>query len=813
MPALAYCRNPRTMSMGLLAGILAAAGFTAPAQATWSILLVNTKTGEIAIGSATCLTGFDLQANTPVLITGIGGATAQSFVDQGGFNRVFIRDRLLMGQSPVDILSGLAVFDGSGHQTRQYGIIDTRSGGRAATFSGTGAGAWAGGLTGRGTAIGHAGTDVVYAIQGNVLTGAPVVQMAEAAVLATPGDLAAKLMASMEAARAMGGDGRCSCSGGNPTGCGVPPPTFTKSAHIAYMLIARTGDRDGCNGLYRAQTAPFVSRAADLNGDGRPEVVCINTSTSSVSVYSNISTGDGQGALGRAVHYPGLMSPRDLVLTDVTGDGALDIVVASLAGDRASIFTGNGDGTFGGLTHLPAGDGPFGVATGDFNGDGVIDIAVANSSDDSLSVMLGMGGGVFAPAITIATMDNPGTVAVADIDGDGDVDIVLGSSGSAGVQIVRNSTPDGGLLALVAEPAIVAGGAGIAQTRIADVDADGDLDIVSAAGANNAIVLLINDGAGGFDAQSIAFGPVPGGVEIADVTGDGVVDLVGVSRVGASSRLGVFRGLGGGMFETPAVLSALSSTPGRLELCDIDQDGDLDALVPMQSLGAMQVINNLGGMYNDGVGCATGDYFMEFNIANQSAAAPDPVLQLQARYDAWRTGLIGKPDAEQSGVTLSRPVVAADDNACVQTLTIRLRDWQGTDVAASAQTLSVFHGPGSASRAAISDPVIAPDGAATVTITSPFPMPDQLGADSLAVRIEPVGAVSETNRAVTLMPLSRLARVPHADINLDGEVNVPDIFAFLSIWFAAAQGADYDGSGVVDPADVFAFLDRWFLAV
>jgi hypothetical protein len=268
--------------------------------------------------------------------------------------------------------------------------------------------------------------------------------------------------------------------------------------------------------------------------------------------------------------------------------------------------------------------------------------------------------------------------------------------------------------------------------------------------------------------------------------------------------------LGGGAFDTAAALSALTSTPGRLELCDIDQDGDLDALAPMQSLGVLQVVNNLGGVYNDGVGCATGDYFMEFNIANQGAAAPDPVFQLQARYDAWRTGLIGKPDAEQSEVMLSRPVVPAGDSVCVQTLTIRLRDWQGEAVAADVERLSVFHAPGSAGRVAISSAVPGPEGTAVVTISSPLPGPGDTGQDVLGLRIEPEGAASETNRAVTLMPFVGLARTPHADINLDGETNVPDIFAFLSLWFAGDQGADYDFSGSVVPADIFAFLDRWF---
>ena len=64
---------------GLAAGVLAGAG---AAPATWSIVIVDTRTGEVGVASATCLTGFDLQANTPVLITGVGAATAHAELDQ-----------------------------------------------------------------------------------------------------------------------------------------------------------------------------------------------------------------------------------------------------------------------------------------------------------------------------------------------------------------------------------------------------------------------------------------------------------------------------------------------------------------------------------------------------------------------------------------------------------------------------------------------------------------------------------------------------------------------------------------------------------
>jgi hypothetical protein len=197
--------------------------------------MVNTKTKEVAIGSCTCLASFDLRKYVPLVLVDFGAAAAQSIVDSGARNRKFIRDEMMKGTPPAEIIELLSDRD-SQHQSRQYGIVDLQ--GRSTTFTGSGANQWAGGVTG---VVG----DIVYAIQGNILTGACVVEAAESAVVNTPGTIIEKLMAGMEAARAMGGDGRCSCPGGDPTRCGCPPDSFTKSAHCGFIIATRPGDTDG----------------------------------------------------------------------------------------------------------------------------------------------------------------------------------------------------------------------------------------------------------------------------------------------------------------------------------------------------------------------------------------------------------------------------------------------------------------------------------------------------------------------------------------------------------------------------------------
>lgn len=225
---------PRGLGRTLTAGALAVALCAAPALATWSIVVVNTKTGEVAVATSTCLSG-NIQTLVPLVVPGIGCGATQSFIDQGAVNRIKIWRGLHNGNPPLDIFKGIQETDG-GYQTKQIGIVDLFH--DPLTFTGSAAGVARFGVAG---VIG----DLRYAIQGNVLSCQEVIVDAEAALLATQGDLGQKLMAAMQAARARGGDGRCSCSQSDPTGCGCPPPAFNKSAHNGSFIVSRIGDAEG----------------------------------------------------------------------------------------------------------------------------------------------------------------------------------------------------------------------------------------------------------------------------------------------------------------------------------------------------------------------------------------------------------------------------------------------------------------------------------------------------------------------------------------------------------------------------------------
>lgn len=346
---LRFCGS-RFLATGLAIALAAA-----PALATWSIIIVDTKTGEVAIGQATCLANFNLEVASAVVVVGKGAACAQSFIDTTGQNRLTIFNSFNNNVPLSQILTQLIAQDFS-YQTRQYGMVSLYNGGDALTFTGTQCGAYANGV------VGQIGT-IKYAIQGNVLTGQPVITNAELSILTTPGDVGKKLMAAMRSAQTMGGDGRCSCSPANPTGCGSPPPTFNKSAHTAYMLISRIGDADGtCNTSVGCASGNYYMNISYIGGVTDPDPVLKllgifnNFRNGWVGHGDHILSSVGFGAAG--LPADGLsQTTMTITLKDINGNAVpgtgASIQVTHAAGSAGSCSIGAASPMGGGVYTVP----------------------------------------------------------------------------------------------------------------------------------------------------------------------------------------------------------------------------------------------------------------------------------------------------------------------------------------------------------------------------------------------------------------------------------------------------------------------------
>lgn len=239
---------------------------TGPASATWSIVVLNRDTGEVAVATSTCIANSDISFLVPIVRVGVVAGASQSFVDPVGRNkrRIWFQSQR-PDATPQGLLDFISTVDG-GFQQRQFGIVAFS--GPPVTFSGSQNFATALGVTGQ---VGP----YDYAIQGNILTGTNVVHDCEAAFLGTQGDMGQKMMAAMEAARDAGGDGRCSCAPGMPLGCGSPPPNFNYASYNAFMVIARHGDIDNanCNNNVSCVNGDYYLKLNYVGNDTSPEPV------------------------------------------------------------------------------------------------------------------------------------------------------------------------------------------------------------------------------------------------------------------------------------------------------------------------------------------------------------------------------------------------------------------------------------------------------------------------------------------------------------------------------------------------------------
>jgi hypothetical protein len=100
--------------------------------------------------------------------------------------------------------------------------------------------------------------------------------------------------------------------------------------------------------------------------------------------------------------FPLGTTPEAVKSADLNGDGKADLVVVNQGSNTVSVLLGNGNGTFQPKTDYATGTSPVDAALGDFNGDGKADLVVANRGSNSLSVLLGNGDGTFLPKTDIS---------------------------------------------------------------------------------------------------------------------------------------------------------------------------------------------------------------------------------------------------------------------------------------------------------------------------------------------------------------------------------------------------------------------------
>ncbi len=378
---------------------------------------------------------------------------------------------------------------------------------------------------------------------------------------------------------------------------------------------------------------PRSIAAADLDGDGRLDLVAASADSSArrATILRNVGDGkfharrdyplvgfvndvvlgdmdnDGEQDAVAAVYVPNLnrlglffgqgdatfeqpsytehwgnMQPTGLALGDLDRDGWLDVAVSVFSpGNGVLVLRNRHDRTLADPALYEAGGNPSDVAIGDLDGDLWPDLVVANGStlDNSIHVFFNAGDGTFGGGIRYDVGYAPNSLAVGDWDQDGDRDVLV-TNGASAVNLMYND----GLGSLTRVDHFI--GTSQATPELVDPDRDGWLDVVFTTGW---VTLLRNAQDGGFGPPEVSGTPA-GGTVVADFDRDGFLDAAGVDGVISDVYIGL--GDGGGDFLVVGGRWEVGYHPGRMAAGDLDHDGRPELLTANFTAGSVTVLQN-----------------------------------------------------------------------------------------------------------------------------------------------------------------------------------------------------------------------------
>lgn len=358
---------------------------------------------------------------------------------------------------------------------------------------------------------------------------------------------------------------------------------------------------------------PNAFAVADFDGDGKTDLATPNNySTASLASVSVLRNTSSPGAVSFATRQDIVTDAGTYAIAaaDVDGDGKLDIISSSNLVSTISVF--RNISTVGTISFAPRMDfaspsTPFGIVAGDIDGDGKTDLAVLGSSSQVVSVYRNTGsvGNVsFAPRVDFSTQLSPYRLAIGDLDGDGKVDIACTNELSNSVSVFRN-TSTSGTIAFAARVDISAGAGnktyGIA---IGDMDGDGksDMGVVTGTGSGGGVQFYRNTGTAGVISFALnvtcplGTSCVPFQVAINDINGDGKPDFA----VTVDSTNGFIRyhentsSTGNISFGLPRT-SFSSFAPYGVTISDLDNDSRPDLAITEFTLEKISVFKNQCG--------------------------------------------------------------------------------------------------------------------------------------------------------------------------------------------------------------------------
>ena len=297
--------------------------------------------------------------------------------------------------------------------------------------------------------------------------------------------------------------------------------------------------------------------------------------------------------LGTATDYTAGVGarPEGIVAGNLNADAALDLIMVNRTDNTVSILLNNGTGT--GFTAaagspIAVGNTPLHAALADLNNDGNLDLLVTCSggttvANSVINVLKGNGDGTFTAQASLTGLGAVAMTAVGDLNGDGNLDLVAAAGTSTLARAIiglanADASGNGNFTFTTSQYSNL--GLGTQSVALADFDEDGRLDLIAGNNTAGTVSVRLGDGAGSF-AGSISLSATGiSQVVAADLTGDGHLDIASVNTFdGANGRpVQVWVGSGDGTFTAPVIRLTPSVFAYTISTGDYNGDGIIDIL-------------------------------------------------------------------------------------------------------------------------------------------------------------------------------------------------------------------------------------------